>query len=112
MKTFLLHTMGCKANQLEGAVIADNLRDNGFDEVFDLKAADFYILNSCSVTHKSDNEALTLIHHAKNQNSSITTVFPSCVAQKEKNNLLTQGAYIVIGNDEKLEISKFLDKRC
>src|SRR5574344_758029 len=113
MKTFLLHNMGCKANQLEGFVIANNLETSGFKQVKDLKSADFYILNSCTVTHKSDNEALKLLHHAKNQNPDIKTVITGCVAQIEKENLLAQsGVDIVIGNDEKLEIANFLDKSC
>lgn len=113
MEKFFLHNMGCKANQLEGSIIKENLSKNGFEEVKDLKLADFYILNSCTVTHKSDNEALTLLHHAKNQNSAIKTVITGCVAQIEKESLLKDASVdIVIGNDEKLEISKYLKENC
>jgi threonylcarbamoyladenosine tRNA methylthiotransferase MtaB len=113
MKKFLIHNMGCKANQLEGDIIKENLQNNGFEETTDLKLADYYVLNSCTVTHKSDNEAITLLHHAKNQNPSIKTVITGCVAQIEKENLLRQnGIDIVIGNDEKLDISRHLNEKC
>ena len=47
--------MGCKSNQFEGSIIKENLNKNGFEEVMNIEDADIYILNSCSVTHKSDN---------------------------------------------------------
>src|SRR5574344_2344001 len=112
MKTFLLHNMGCKSNQLEGVVIAENLKNNNFVEVQDIKSADFYILNSCTVTHKSDNEAFVLLRHAIHQNPNIKPVITGCVAKIEKENLLKNNSVdFVIGNDEKLEISSFLDKK-
>ena len=60
--------MGCKSNQFETAIIKENLIKNGFIEVEDLKNADYFILNSCSVTHKSDNEAFYLLRNAKHKN--------------------------------------------
>ena len=56
--------MGCKSNQFEGQIVAQNLVKADFEEVKKQEDADFYILNSCSVTHKSDNEALYLLRHA------------------------------------------------
>ena len=53
--------MGCKSNQFESAIIEENLQKNGLQPTKDIKEADYYILNSCSVTHKSDNEAMYLL---------------------------------------------------
>ena len=63
--------MGCKSNQFEGSIIKENLVKNGFIEVEEIENADIYILNSCSVTHKSDNEALYLLRNAKHKNPNI-----------------------------------------
>ena len=57
MKKFYIHTMGCKSNQFESAIIKENLEKNHISETKTIEEADFYILNSCTVTHKSDNEA-------------------------------------------------------
>ena len=84
MKRFYLHTMGCKANQFEGAIIKENLIKNGMSEANDICDADYYILNSCSVTQKSDNEALYNLRAAKNKNQEIITVLTGCIAQIEK----------------------------
>jgi threonylcarbamoyladenosine tRNA methylthiotransferase MtaB len=71
MKKFKIHTMGCKSNQFESSIIIENLKNHDFEEVKDIKDADYYILNSCSVTHKSDNEALYLLRAAKNKNKNL-----------------------------------------
>ena len=112
MKRFCLHTMGCKSNQFEGAVIEENLSKNGYIRVSKIEDADFYILNSCSVTHKSDNEALYFLRSAKNKNPNVKTILTGCLAQIEKEKLLTNDFIdCVIGNDEKLRILDFLNEQ-
>ncbi len=110
MKRFLIHTMGCKSNQFEGNLICENLLKNGYIQVQKIEDADFYILNSCSVTHKSDNEALYLLRNSKHKNSNIINVLTGCFAQIEKENLLEYDFIdFVVGNDEKLSMAKVLD---
>lgn len=107
--------MGCKANQFEGGIIVENLVANGFAEVKTASEADFFILNSCTVTHKSDNEALYLLRNAKHENPDIINVITGCVAQVRKDELLELDYVdLVLGNDEKLSISEFLmlQQRC
>ena len=109
MKKFFIHTMGCKSNQYEGAIIKQNLVSNGYIETFDLQDADIYILNSCSVTHKSDNEALYLLRNSKHKNPDILNVLTGCFAQIEKDKLLNYDFIdFVVGNDEKLNMSGVL----
>lgn len=111
MKTFLLKSMGCKSNQFEGAIIEENLIDAGFEKVSEIKDADLYILNSCSVTHKSDDEALYLLRHAKHTNENIKTLITGCVAQIERDKLLEYDFVdFVLGNNEKLNIVEFLQR--
>ena len=107
MKKFFLKSMGCKSNQFEGQIVAQNLILSGFEEAKKLENADFYILNSCSVTHKSDNEAMYLLRHA--HNLGLKTVLTGCVAQIEKEKLLEE-PYIdyVYGNEDKFNIADYL----
>ena len=98
--------MGCKSNQFESSIIRENLIENGFAEVQNIKDADYFILNSCTVTHKSDNEAFYLLRNAKHKKPDIKNVLTGCIAQVEKEKLLEYDFIdIVIGNDEKLEIA-------
>lgn len=104
---FYLKSMGCKSNQFEGQIVAEKLVEAGYEEVKKLENADFYILNSCSVTHKSDNEAMYLLRHA--HSIGLKTVLTGCIAQIEKEKLLNE-PYIdyVYGNEDKFEIAKHL----
>lgn len=112
MKRFLIHTMGCKSNQFEGAVIEENLIKSGFEKVKKLENADIYILNSCSVTHKSDSEAFYLLRNAKHKNPNIITILTGCLAQIEKEKLFENDFIdFVVGNDEKLELENFLNSQ-
>ncbi|MFA7658224.1 MAG: tRNA (N(6)-L-threonylcarbamoyladenosine(37)-C(2))-methylthiotransferase MtaB [Candidatus Gastranaerophilaceae bacterium] len=109
MNTFFIKTMGCKSNQLEGGLIEENLVKNGFKKAQRISDADIFILNSCTVTHKSDNEAFQIIKKAKHDNPDIKIILTGCIAQTEKEKLLENPDLdIVLGNDEKLEISKYL----
>ena len=102
--------MGCKSNQFESAIIEENLQKNGLQPTKDIKEADYYILNSCSVTHKSDNEAMYLLRAAKHKNPQIITILTGCFAQIEKENLLEYDFIdFVIGNDEKLKLYDFIN---
>lgn len=109
MEKYYIHSMGCKSNQFEGSIIKENLNKNGYTEVKNIEDADIYILNSCSVTHKSDNEAMYLLRNARHKNPNITTIITGCVAQIEKERLLEYDFIdFVIGNDEKLDMHKTL----
>lgn len=109
MKKFYIHTMGCKSNQFETSLIIENLVKNGLEQVKRIEEADYFILNSCTVTHKSDNEAFYLLRNAKHKNANIVNILTGCIAQVEKEELLKKD-YIdfVIGNDEKLRLYDFL----
>lgn len=99
--------MGCKSNQFEGQIVAQKLCDAGFIEVKNQKDAKFYILNSCSVTQTSDNEAMYLLRHA--HGIGLKTILTGCIAQIEKEKLL-QESYIdyVYGNEDKFNIANLL----
>lgn len=102
--------MGCKSNQFESSIIIENLIKHGLTQVFRLEEADVYILNSCTVTHKSDHEALYLLRNAKHKNTDIITILTGCLAQIEKDELLKNDFIdYVIGNDEKLDLFNFIE---
>ncbi len=110
MKKFNIHTMGCKSNQFESAIIEENLISHGLEKVQKVEEADIYILNSCSVTHKSDNEAMYLLRSAKHKNPNILTIATGCMAQIEKEELLENDFIdFVIGNDEKLHLYDYIN---
>lgn len=99
--------MGCKSNQFEGQIVSEKLIDAGFIETKKLEDADIYILNSCSVTHKSDNEAMYYLRHAKKH--GLKTILTGCIAQIEKEKLLEESFIdMVFGNEDKFDIVEHL----
>ena len=111
-KKFFIKTLGCKTNQVESALIAEILIKHNYTETGNIKEADYYIINSCSVTHVADKKNLAYIKHAKKENPNIITVVTGCMAQLEKENLLkNDNIDIVIGNYEKNDIVNILNKK-
>jgi len=99
--------MGCKSNQFEGQIVAEKLIEEGYFQVNKLEDADFYILNSCSVTHKSDNEAFYLLRHA--HSIGLKTILTGCIAQIEKDKLLEEEFIdYVFGNEDKFKLADYL----
>ena len=99
--------MGCKSNQFEGQVVVEKLVEAGFEQVFKETEAEIYILNSCSVTHKSDNEAMYLLRHAKSL--GLKTALTGCIAQIEGESLLKEPCIdYVFGNEDKFKIAEYL----
>ena len=103
--------MGCKSNQFEGSIIIQNLENNSFEQAKKPEDADIFILNSCSVTSKSDSEAFYILRNIKHKKKEIITVLTGCIAQVEKEKLLENDFVdYVIGNDEKLNFFETFQK--
>ena len=108
MKNFYLKSMGCKSNQFEGQIVSENLVKAGYVQVNNLENANYYILNSCSVTHKSDNEAFYLLRHA--HSLGLKTILTGCIAQIEKEKLLKEEFIdFVFGNEDKFKLGEHLN---
>lgn len=109
MVKFFLKSMGCKSNQFESNILEEKLIEEGFEKTTNIKEADYYILNSCTVTHKSDSETLYILRNSKHINPNIKTVLTGCLAQVNKEEL-SKLDYIdyLFGNDNKFDIAKYL----
>ncbi len=111
-KKFIIKTLGCKTNAIEGQIIADELFEMGYSEVKDYKSADIFVLNSCSVTSHSDSQCLYLLNRAKRENPLIKNILTGCVAQTLDlhKNFDTKNIDLILGNNEKLELKKYINK--
>ncbi|GAI37200.1 unnamed protein product, partial [marine sediment metagenome] len=70
MPKVALATLGCKVNQYETQFLREHLVQAGFREVSFKEKADFYIINTCSVTERADHKSEELIKAAKKNGSN------------------------------------------
>jgi threonylcarbamoyladenosine tRNA methylthiotransferase MtaB len=68
MKKIAITTLGCKTNQFESAAMRESLEKEGYESVPFNQAADIYIINTCTVTARTDAESRRLIRRAARLN--------------------------------------------
>ena len=56
-KTVTFQTLGCKLNFAETSTLARDFISHGYAQVGNNDTADYYIINTCSVTDKADKKA-------------------------------------------------------
>lgn len=78
------HTLGCKVNQHDSAIMAALFQDAGYEVVDFNDLADVYVVNTCTVTHLSDRKSRQMIRHATRENPAATIVVCGCYAQTAK----------------------------
>jgi len=109
MKKVAIYTLGCRANQLESSIIADKFAELGWAIVNFKEVADVYVINSCTVTSKSDNESSYYARKAKKISPKSTVILCGCFPQVSKEEALAiQEVDFVFGNTEKSNIAKFI----
>ena len=110
-KTVAFYTLGCKLNFSETSSISRDFISSGFEKVNYQEPADFYVINTCSVTENADKEAKKLIRKAKKTNPESAVVIIGCYAQlKPEQIALIDGVDLVLGAEEKFNLIEHLDK--
>ncbi|HSA05901.1 MAG TPA: tRNA (N(6)-L-threonylcarbamoyladenosine(37)-C(2))-methylthiotransferase MtaB [Candidatus Gastranaerophilales bacterium] len=111
MKKVALQTLGCRANQLESSIIIDKFLKLGWEVVNFNSFADIYIINTCTVTGKSDNSSLSFVRKAKKINPAAKIIIAGCYPQVAAEEIAKiQDIDLVIGNAEKLNLPELLEK--
>ncbi len=111
MKTFAIKTLGCRVNQNESSVLQGELLKYGFKEISFNEKADFYIINTCTVTAKSDTNARYFIRHARRINPDAKIIVTGCFVQNAPDDkTLLEEANLLVGNADKLKIADFLSE--
>ena len=97
-----LDTLGCKLNQAETELLAEQLAEAGYRLVSSADEADVYILNTCTVTHIADRKSRHLLRQAHRQNPDARLVAIGCYAERSPQELAQiDGVHLVLGNEQK-----------
>ena len=107
MQTVCFKTLGCKVNQYETQAIREQLNSNGFIET--KGAADIYIINTCTVTERSDSESKEIIRKVLRENPSSFVLVTGCYTEKNTDELSRiNGIGAIVPNAKKPNIPSIL----
>ncbi|MEW6713899.1 MAG: tRNA (N(6)-L-threonylcarbamoyladenosine(37)-C(2))-methylthiotransferase MtaB [Nitrospirota bacterium] len=102
-------TLGCKVNQSESASIEGSLREAGHEIVGTSDTPDVTIINTCTVTAKSDYQSRQMIRRAVKSGSRV--IATGCYAQLRPDELSAiKGLDLVVGNAGKAKMLKYLKR--
>ena len=108
-KKVAFHTLGCKLNFTETSTIARSFVENGFELTDFSKKADFYVINTCSVTDNADKKFKNILNRAKKRNPNAFNIIVGCYAQlKPKYISEIPGVDLVLGANEKFNVIDYV----
>ncbi|MBI4650969.1 tRNA (N(6)-L-threonylcarbamoyladenosine(37)-C(2))-methylthiotransferase MtaB [Candidatus Desantisbacteria bacterium] len=108
------YTLGCKLNQSETFSMANILKREGYAIVNTDKSPHICIINTCTVTHHSDQRCRQMIRKFIKSNPDAAIIVTGCYAESEPDKIKSiPGVTKVIGNIEKshiVELVKEIEK--
>ena len=105
-------TLGCRTNQHDTAEMHALMEEEGFCVVDQKDRADIYVINTCSVTQRSDYSSRLAVKKSLAINPDALVVFTGCYAQLVPGEASRiEGLDIVLGNANKLQIADVIKKR-
>ena len=106
---FFIEQFGCRATQADGAAIERQLREQGCAGADDAGAADFVVLNTCTVTAAADAQARDAIRKIHAANPGTRIIVTGCYAQRAPEEIaVLPGVAHVVGNSHKPQIPALL----
>ena len=105
------HTLGCKLNFAETSTIARIFAERGIRRAQPGEVPDICVVNTCSVTELADKKCRQTIRRLANRYPDAVFVVTGCYAQLKKDEVAAiEGVDIVLGSEQKMEISAYLDR--
>jgi threonylcarbamoyladenosine tRNA methylthiotransferase MtaB len=113
MRRVLVSTFGCKLNQYDSQVISESFASKGFELSSDMLTADVCVVNTCSVTARSDYEARQLVRRILRINPRVLMLVTGCYAQRAPQEIAHIGGVgLVAGNAEKSSLPELVESLC
>jgi threonylcarbamoyladenosine tRNA methylthiotransferase MtaB len=107
-----LHTIGCRLNQAETAVLAYRLKQQGYDVVEYGKPTDLFVLNTCSVTDEAERVCRYEIRRTLRLSPHAFVAVTGCYAQTGSHALRQiPGIDLIVGGQYKMNLPDYLPAR-
>ncbi len=109
-KRATIHTLGCRLNQAESGLIADQLAAAGYVIATWGEPADLGVIHTCTVTREADAKSRQMIRQFIRANPAARTVVIGCYAETGAEAVARiPGVDIVLGNRDKLDLARHLE---
>jgi threonylcarbamoyladenosine tRNA methylthiotransferase MtaB len=112
-KTFSIKTLGCKCNQYESAQIASQFLSSGYKAVPFGSPADIVIINTCTVTDKSNKKCRNYIRQGAKFSKTGKVIVTGCMVETHKDELdamdEVQASFTNIQKDQIIVLSGTID---
>lgn len=110
-RIFSITTLGCKLNQYESECIRQDLVRTGWEYHPFEEGAEFFIINTCTVTSKTDSRCRNAVRRARRISPEAVIIVTGCYAETQPRNLeLMKETDLVIGNDGKKDLVSIMEK--
>jgi len=102
MDKFFVQTFGCRCNQADSANLRGGMCRQNFEETFDPRSARYLLINTCTVTHRTDQQVRQAVRRLHRENPEACVVVTGCYAQRDPQSLAAiPGVNLVVGNADK-----------
>jgi len=106
-----IHTLGCKANQADSDTLGISLTKTGCTIVSSKETADFYIINTCTVTSKAAYQSRQMIRRIIRREPNAMIIVMGCDVEAERNVIeKIEGVSLVVGRKEVDKVVGFITK--
>ncbi len=82
MNSFSIQNFGCRVNQAEAFLWADEFQKNGLRYERDFLKSDLVIINSCTLTQRADSDVRQFIKKISTQNPRAKLILTGCYAER------------------------------
>ncbi len=111
-KSVCVGTIGCRLNQYETDLIKRSFVERGYTVVPEDAPADIAVVNTCTVTGRSDYRSRQLVRRLRRRNSAGIVIVTGCYAQNEPEAAASiPGVDMVVGNAAKLRLPDLIQRR-
>lgn len=105
MKKISIITLGCKVNQVESELLAEQLENHGYVVEMGLSVADIFVLNTCAVTNEAERKSRNMISKLLKLNDAAKIYVCGCSSQNNSQKFKDlKNVKFVCGTSDKFQI--------
>jgi len=110
-KNYFVQVVGCKVNQVEAGMLAEQLENAGWQEAKSPVQAEVVLIHTCTVTQRADRDSRRLVEAAREVNPAALVAVSGCLAEMEAAGLAGLPGVLVIRQDDRSRAVELIEYR-